>query len=77
MQQAFDAAGHVVVERRLSDVVDATGTPSCRRVVTRHTYNARPEIEASGAVVVGLGEPAFPGGTRIPPTKVEIVRPPS
>lgn len=36
---------------------------------------AFPEIEKSGAVVVGKGKPGFPGGTELPPTKVEIVRP--
>jgi hypothetical protein len=34
-----------------------------------------PEIETTGAVVVGKGKPGFPGGTVIPPTKVDIVRP--
>ncbi|SIR04348.1 S-type pyocin domain-containing protein [Aquipseudomonas alcaligenes] len=36
---------------------------------------AFPEIEESGAVVVGKGKPGFPGGTEIPPTKVDVVRP--
>jgi hypothetical protein len=36
---------------------------------------AFPEIEESGAVVVGKGKPGSPGGTEIPPTKVDIVRP--
>ncbi|UUY07711.1 S-type pyocin domain-containing protein [Pseudomonas sp. J452] len=36
---------------------------------------AFPEIEESGAVVVGKGKPGFPGGTDIPPTKVDVVRP--
>ena len=36
---------------------------------------AFPEIEQSGAVVVGKGKPGFPGGTEIPPTKVDVVRP--
>ena len=33
------------------------------------------QIEESGAVVVGKGKPGFPGGTEIPPTKVDVVRP--
>jgi hypothetical protein len=37
---------------------------------------AHPSIEQNGGVVVGKGKPGFPGGTQIPPTKVEIVRPP-
>lgn len=36
---------------------------------------AYPEIEESGGVIVGKGKPGFPGGTQIPPTKVEIIRP--
>ncbi|MEC8230703.1 MAG: pyocin, partial [Pseudomonadota bacterium] len=36
---------------------------------------AFPEIQQTGGVVVGKGKPGFPGGTRIPPTKVNIVRP--
>jgi hypothetical protein len=34
-----------------------------------------PEIEKSGAIVVGAGKPGFEGGSQIPPTKVEIIRP--
>jgi hypothetical protein len=33
------------------------------------------EIEESGATVVGRGKPSFPGGTVIPPTRVQIIRP--
>jgi len=36
---------------------------------------AFPEIQESGAVVVGKGKPGFPGGTQIPPTTVNVVRP--
>jgi hypothetical protein len=36
---------------------------------------AFPEIEEGGATIAGAGKPGFPGGTRIPPTKVEVVRP--
>ena len=36
---------------------------------------AFPEIESSGATIVGAGKPAFPRGTIIPPTKVEVIRP--
>jgi len=34
-----------------------------------------PEISQTGATVVGRGKPGFPGGTIIPPTQVQIVRP--
>lgn len=43
--------------------------------LTRNQKLAYPEIEESGAVVLGKGKPGFPGGTVIPPTRVEIVRP--
>jgi hypothetical protein len=36
---------------------------------------AFPEIESSGATIVGAGKPGFPRGTIIPPTKVEVIRP--
>ncbi len=29
----------------------------------------------SGATIVGKGKPGFPGGTKIPPTRIEILRP--
>lgn len=35
-----------------------------------------PLIEQDGGVVVGRGKGEFPGGTVIPPTRIEIVRPP-
>lgn len=31
--------------------------------------------EITGGIIVGKGKPDFKGGTRIPPTKVEIIRP--
>ena len=43
--------------------------------LTRNQGKAFPEIERSGAEVVGQGKPGFPGGTKIPPTKVDVVRP--
>ncbi|MHC8293022.1 S-type pyocin domain-containing protein [Pseudomonas sp. LB3P58] len=61
---------------------DADGNISCIECkssdtapLTRNQKLAYPEIEESGAVVVGKGKPGFPGGTVIPPTRVEIVRP--
>jgi hypothetical protein len=32
-------------------------------------------IEKNGGTVVGKGKPGYPGGTQIPPTKVDINRP--
>lgn len=43
--------------------------------LTSNEKKAFPSIEASGGVVVGKGKPGLPGGTQIPPTKVDIVRP--
>lgn len=43
--------------------------------LTKNQKAAFPEIEKTGATVVGKGKPGFPGGTKIPPTRVEILRP--
>jgi len=42
---------------------------------TPNQAKAHPEIAKTGATVVGQGKPGYPGGTKIPPTKVEVVRP--
>jgi hypothetical protein len=42
----------------------------------RNQKAAFPEVLESGGVVAGQGKPGFPGGTTIPPTGIEIVRPP-
>lgn len=61
---------------------DADGKLSCFECkssdtapLTRNQKIAFPEIEESGATIVGKGKTGFPGGTEIPPTKVEIFRP--
>jgi len=43
--------------------------------LTKNQKKAFPQIEKSGGTVVGQGKPGFPGGTRIPPSKVKIIRP--
>ena len=43
--------------------------------LTKNQQKAFPEIEKFGATVVGKGKPGFENGTKIPPTKVEIIRP--
>jgi len=43
--------------------------------LTKNQTKAFPEIEKTGATVVGKGKGAYPGGTQIPAQKVEIVRP--
>nr|CUV64197.1 protein of unknown function [Ralstonia solanacearum] len=45
--------------------------------LTRNQKAGFPQIEETGGVIVGKGKPGFEGGTVIPPTKVDIVRPPS
>ncbi|WP_241163376.1 filamentous hemagglutinin N-terminal domain-containing protein [Ralstonia solanacearum] len=61
---------------------DANGKIVCQECkasdtapMTKNQGKAFPEIESGGAVVVGKGKPGFPGGTVIPPTKIDIVRP--
>ncbi|POG23958.1 hypothetical protein C2855_07595 [Aeromonas bestiarum] len=61
---------------------DASGNIVCTECkasetapLTKNQSLAFPEIEESGAMVVGKGKPGFPGGTEIPPTKVNVVRP--
>jgi hypothetical protein len=43
--------------------------------LTPNQQVAFPEIESTGATIVGAGKPGFPGGTIIPPTRVEVIRP--
>jgi hypothetical protein len=61
---------------------DASGTIRCTECkssatapFTTNQAAAFPEIQQSGAVVVGRGKPGFPGGTQIPPTTVDVIRP--
>lgn len=61
---------------------DADGNISCVECkssetapLTRNQKLGFPEIEKTGATVVGKGKPGFTGGTRIPPTRVDIIRP--
>jgi hypothetical protein len=42
--------------------------------LTKNQKKAFPEIEESGAIVIGKGKPPYTGGTQIPPTKVEVRR---
>lgn len=59
-----------------------TGKIECIECKSSVTARVKPkqakgfrEIEQHGATVVGKGKPGFPGGTKIPPTRVEIRRP--
>jgi len=70
--------------RTRMDVVSTTETGTVRlqeakssqtAPLTTNQAKAHPEIQQTGATVVGQGKPGYPGGTRIPPTQVEVVRP--
>jgi RHS repeat-associated protein len=61
-----DASGETVLQEAKSSAT-ARLTPAQKA--------AHPEIAKSGATVVGKGKPGFPGGTKIPPTTVQVVRP--
>lgn len=56
-----------------ADLTEAKSTATAR--LTKNQATAHPEIAQTGATVVGKGRPGWPGGTRIPPTKVQVVRP--
>ena len=61
------------------DIEGNVGCTECKSSgtapLTKNQEAAFPEIAESGGTIVGKGKPGFPGGTTIPPTKVEIVRP--
>jgi RHS repeat-associated protein len=62
-----DASGQVKLQEAKS---------SATAPLTPNQAAAHPEIEQTGGTVVGQGKSGYPGGTQIPPTKVEVVRPP-
>jgi len=43
--------------------------------LTKNQKAGYPAIKNNGGTVVGKGKPGYPGGTKIPPTKVDVVRP--
>jgi hypothetical protein len=55
---------------KLTEIKSSSTAP-----LTSNQKAAHPEIEKSGATVVGKGKGDFPGGTKIAPTKVDVVRP--
>jgi RHS repeat-associated protein len=61
-----DSSGNVVL-------TEAKSSATAR--LTPNQAAAHPEIAQTGATVVGQGKPGYPGGTKIPPTKVNVVRP--
>lgn len=61
-----DANGNIVLTEAKS---------SATAPLTKNQQAAHPSIAQTGGVVVGEGKPGFPGGTQIPPAKVNVVRP--
>ena len=55
------------------DCIECKGSETAR--VRRNQREAHTDIEQYGATVVGKGKPGFPGGMKIPPTSVQILRP--
>jgi len=55
---------------KLTEAKSSTTAP-----LTKNQKAAFPEIATSGGTVTGKGTPGFEGGTKIPPTKVDVVRP--
>jgi hypothetical protein len=43
--------------------------------MTVNQATAFPQIQSTGGTIAGSGKPGFPGGSRIPPTTVEVIRP--
>ncbi|MDR0275685.1 MAG: hypothetical protein LBI48_10205 [Burkholderiaceae bacterium] len=60
-----DANGNIVY-------IECKASPTAP--LTKNQTVAFPEIQKSGATIVGQGKPGFPGGTKIPPTTVDIIR---
>jgi hypothetical protein len=62
-----DAGGNV----KLTEAKSSATAP-----LTPNQKKAFPDIAQTGGTVVGQGKPGFPGGSRIPPTQVDVCRPP-
>ena len=71
------------VNTRLDAIsIDKTGVltlteakSSSTATLTKNQTTAFPSIAQSGGIVVGKGKQGYPGGTLLPPTQVNIVRP--
>jgi RHS repeat-associated protein len=62
-------------DKKTGDVKLTEAKSSKTANLTKNQKKAFPEIEKSGGTVSGKGKGNFPGGTKIPPTKVDVVRP--
>jgi len=65
----------VGIDKETGAVKITEAKSSQKAPLTQKQKKAFPEIEKSGGTVVGEGKSPFKGGTKIPPTKVDIVRP--
>ena len=65
----------IIGKNKNGDIVCIECKSSQTAQLTKNQKKAFPEIEKSGGTIVGKGKPGFEGGTKIPPTKVEVVRP--
>ncbi|MCA6492120.1 MAG: hypothetical protein IM572_05550 [Chitinophagaceae bacterium] len=63
---SFNSSGNIA----LTEFKSSANAP-----FTRNQKTAFPSIASQGGVVLGKGKPGVPGGTVIPPTNVDIVRP--
>ena len=66
---------HVSKDAQTGEIKLTESKASETAPLTDNQKVAHPEIEQSGATIVGKGKPGYPGGTVIPPTKVNVVRP--
>jgi RHS repeat-associated protein len=67
-----DAVGR---DRQTGQLRLTEGKSSETARLTPAQRQAHPEISRTGATVVGKGKPGVPGGTRIPPQEVRVLRP--
>ena len=66
---------HVSTDRNTGAIKLTESKASNTAPLRKNQKLAHPEIEESGGTVVGKGKPPYVGGTKIPPTKVNVVRP--
>jgi hypothetical protein len=65
-----------IVSKDKGGNIKCTECKSGNSPLTKNQKAAFPEIGKSGATVVGKGKAPYTGGTKIPPTKIEIIRKP-
>lgn len=67
-----DAIG---TDKTIGNIVIQEYKSSTTAPLTKNQIKGFPELQSGGGNVVGKGKGKFEGGTQIPPTKVEIIRP--